>query len=419
MPCSPPSFSTAVMRSDERHDRSRFRLNCLALSRFRNSIRKLCVCSLARPATDHERLEKGRPMILVTGGAGYLGAHAVLALLEAGEEVVVLDNFANSSPEALRRVRRISRRKPALVVGDVRNRSVLDDLFKRFPVDAVMHFAGLKAVGESVRQPLRYYDTNVGGSINLCQAMAYAGVFTLVFSSSATVYGDCQRMPIDEQTACGHPTNPYGQSKLMTEQVLASLAQADDRWSIGVLRYFNPVGAHPSGLLGESPKAIPNNLLPYLLRVAGGQLPALPVFGNDYPTPDGTGVRDYIHVLDLVAGHLDTLAYLRLSSGIRAWNLGTGLGYSVLELVHAFERISGISVPLDMRERRPGDVAKCWADATRAREELGWVARRDLDTMLRDAWHWQRTNPTGYSKMPGSGTAAKVADERASALPLR
>jgi UDP-glucose 4-epimerase len=335
-------------------------------------------------------------MILVTGGAGYIGAHAALALLEAGEDVVVLDNFCNSSREALARIEQVCGRRPELVVGDIRNRAVLDKLFARYPIEAVMHFAGLKAVGESVRQPLRYYDTNVGGSITLCQAMAYAGVFTLVFSSSATVYGDCKQMPISEHTQCGRPTNPYGQSKLMTEQVLASLAHADERWRIGLLRYFNPVGAHPSGLLGESPRALPNNLLPYLLRVASGHLPALPIFGNDYPTPDGTGVRDYIHVVDLAAGHLNTLDYLRQHPGLRTWNLGTGLGYSVLELVHAFERVSGTRLPLDIRERRPGDVAQCWADPSRAMDELGWVAQRNLDTMLRDAWRWQQANPTGY-----------------------
>jgi UDP-glucose 4-epimerase len=337
-------------------------------------------------------------MILVTGGAGYIGAHAVLALLEAGEDVVVLDNLCNSSREALVRVERLCGRRAELVVGDIRNRAVLDKLFARYPIDAVMHFAGLKAVGESVREPLRYYDTNVAGTINLCQAMAYAGVFTLVFSSSATVYGDCRHMPINEATVCGPATNPYGHSKLVTEQMLASLVQADDRWRVGVLRYFNPVGAHPSGLLGESPRATPNNLLPYLLRVASGHLPALPIFGNDYPTPDGTGVRDYIHVVDLATGHLNALGYLRTNPGLRTWNLGTGLGYSVLELVHAFERVSGKQLALDMRERRPGDVAQCWADPSRALEELGWVARRDLDTMLRDAWRWQQANPLGYTE---------------------
>ena len=350
-------------------------------------------------------------MILVTGGAGYIGSHAALALLEAGEDVVILDNFCNSSREAIPRVDKLSGRTVELVTGDIRNRALLDKLFARYPIDAVMHFAGLKAVGESVRQPLRYYDTNVGGSINLCQAMAYAGVFTLVFSSSATVYGDCSCMPINESTQCGQPTNPYGHSKLMTEQMLASLAGADERWRIGVLRYFNPVGAHPSGLIGESPRATPNNLVPYLLKVAGGQLPALPVFGGDYPTPDGTGVRDYIHVVDLAQGHVNTLQYLRQHAGLRAWNLGTGLGYSVLELVAAFERVSGISLPLDRRERRPGDVAQCWADPTRAFEELEWVAQRDLETMMRDAWRWQQANPMGYEEtarpVPASRLPAK------------
>lgn len=344
-------------------------------------------------------------MILVTGGTGYIGAHAVLALLEAGEEVVVLDNLCNSSRESLARVERLCGRRAELVVGDIRNRATLDKLFARYPIEAVMHFAGLKAVGESVREPLRYYDTNVVGSINLCQAMAYAGVFTLVFSSSATVYGDCAQMPISEEAECVTATNPYGHSKLVTEQVLANLAKADDRWRIGLLRYFNPVGAHPSGLLGESPRATPNNLLPYLLRVASGHLSALPLYGNDYPTPDGTGVRDYIHVVDLAAGHLNTLNYLRDHAGLRAWNLGTGLGYSVLELVHAFERVSGAPLAVDLQPRRSGDVAQCWADPSRALDELGWVAQHDLDTMLRDAWRWQQANPLGYTESTRLETA--------------
>ncbi|MBX8476905.1 UDP-glucose 4-epimerase GalE [Pseudomonas cichorii] len=335
-------------------------------------------------------------MILVTGGAGYIGAHAVLALLEVGEEVLVLDNFCNSSPHALTRIEQICGRRPVLIRGDVRNREVLARLFSRYPIRAVLHFAGLKAVGESVRKPLHYYDTNVSGTINLCQAMASAGVFTLVFSSSATVYGNCRKMPIAEQARSGRPTNPYGQSKLMAEQVLGSLARADQRWRIALLRYFNPVGAHPSGLIGESPNALPNNLLPYLLRVADGQLPVLPVYGSDYPTVDGSGVRDYIHVQDLVAGHIDALHYLRTNSGIRAWNLGTGIDHSVLQVVKTFERVTGMKVPVQMRERRPGDVAQCWADPSRARRELGWVARYGLETMLRDAWHWQCTSPEGY-----------------------
>jgi UDP-glucose 4-epimerase len=331
-------------------------------------------------------------MILVTGGTGYIGAHVVLELMDHGEDVVILDNFCNSTRSTLESIASVSGRRPALVVGDVRNRGLLDTLFNEHEIDAVIHCAGLKAVGESVREPLRYYDTNVSGTVTLCQAMADAGVFTLVFSSSATVYGDCLTMPIDESCVTGHPSSPYGQSKLMAENVMKSMAASDARWSVGLLRYFNPIGAHDSGELGEAPTHIPNNLLPYLLQVASGQRPSLYVYGNDYATPDGTGIRDYVHVVDLAEGHLKALQAMRLKHGIHIWNFGTGRGHSVLEVVQAFERISGISIPLVYEPRRPGDITQCWADPGKASLELGWRAERTLDAMLKDAWRWQCNN---------------------------
>ncbi|KWS99728.1 MULTISPECIES: UDP-glucose 4-epimerase GalE [Pseudomonas syringae group] len=336
-------------------------------------------------------------MILVTGGAGYIGAHITLQLLESGRDVVVLDNLCNSSRDALGRVERLGGRRLNFIHGDVRSKATLHRLFTRYPVEAVVHCAGLKAVGESVREPLRYFDTNVSGSVNLCQAMAEAGVFYLLFSSSATVYGDCERMPLDENCPLGLPTNPYGHSKLMAEHVMKSVAHSDPRWSIGLLRYFNPIGAHPSGLLGEVPCNTPNNLLPFLLQVANRLRPALHIFGNDYPTPDGTGVRDYLHVMDLADGHLKALDRIHSERGASVWNLGTGQGYSVLEVVSAFERISGKAVPLIYEPRRPGDVAACWSDPAKALRELQWSARLDLDSMLADAWRWQCMNPQGYA----------------------
>lgn len=328
-------------------------------------------------------------MILITGGMGYIGAHLVLELMNDGEDVVILDNLCNSARSTLGKIARVTGRRPAFVEGDVRDRATLDALFERYPVDAVIHCAGLKAVGESVREPLRYYDTNVGGSVTLCQAMADALIFTLVFSSSATVYDDCAAMPINELCETGHPSNPYGQSKLMAENIMKSMVAAEPRWSVALLRYFNPIGAHESGELGETPSLTPNNLLPYLLQVASGQRPTLSVFGSDYLTPDGTGVRDYVHVVDLAEGHLKALHALRLTHGINIWNLGTGLGHSVLEVVKAFERVSGVSVPLAYEPRRVGDIARCWADPAKAIRELGWSAHRSLDCMLTDAWRSQ------------------------------
>jgi UDP-glucose 4-epimerase len=321
----------------------------------------------------------------------------VLELLVARHEVLVLDNLCNSSKVALDRVEQLAGRTLQFVKGDVRNRSLLNALFASYPITAVLHFAGLKAVGESVREPLRYYETNVSGSIALCQAMAEAGIFKLVFSSSATVYGDSPRMPITENCPTGLPTNPYGQSKLMAENVLKGLAESDPRWSIALLRYFNPIGAHESGLIGEDPNGIPNNLLPYMLQVAVGRRPHLSVYGADYPPPDGTGVRDYIHVVDLAKGHLRALERLDLAHGVSTWNLGTGRGYSVRQMITAFEEVIGKPLPHIYKARRPGDIAQCWSDTTKAREELGWEAEKGLLSMLSDAWKWQSRNPQGYA----------------------
>lgn len=334
--------------------------------------------------------------ILVTGGAGYIGSHTLVELLNSGQQVLVLDNLSNASAASLARVAEITGKQPAFIEGDIRDAALLDTLFAEHKVSSVVHFAGLKAVGESVAQPLRYYDNNVNGTLVLVNAMQKAGVFKLVFSSSATVYGEPQQMPITEQFAVGGTTNPYGTSKLMVEQILQDLAKSDDRWSIALLRYFNPVGAHSSGLIGEDPNGIPNNLLPYISQVAVGRLSALSVFGDDYPTPDGTGVRDYIHVVDLAVGHLKALARIAEHSGVSIYNLGTGQGYSVLEMVKAFEQASGQPVPFNISPRRAGDIAECWADPAKALAELGWQAERGLEQMMIDAWRWQSQNPEGF-----------------------
>ena len=333
--------------------------------------------------------------ILVTGGAGYIGSHTVLELLQAGYEPTVLDDLSNASAESLKRVERIAGRAAPLVVGDVRDEALLRRLIADRPFDAVVHFAGLKAVGESVEQPLRYYDVNVGGTTTLLRCLADAGVRRFVFSSSATVYGDPARVPLDESARTG-PTNPYGRSKWMVEHLLTDLAASDPRWSIGILRYFNPVGAHDSGLIGEDPRGIPNNLLPFVSQVAVGRLPRLSVFGGDWPTPDGTGVRDYIHVVDLARGHLAALAHATRAQGAFTVNLGTGTGYSVLEMVRAFEKASGRPVPYAIVDRRPGDIAACWADPSHAERLLGWRAELGLERMCADAWRWQSGNPDGY-----------------------
>ena len=334
--------------------------------------------------------------ILLTGGAGYIGSHTCVELLRAGEDVVVLDNLVNSSPEALRRIERITGKTVESIVGDVRDSSQLRRVFAQYPIEAVVHFAGLKAVGESSQKPLLYYQNNVVGTVNLLDAMREAGVRTLVFSSSATVYGDPQRLPLTEDHPLA-PTNPYGRTKLMIEDILRDLAHSESDWRIALLRYFNPVGAHESGLIGEDPRGQPNNLMPYVARVAVGVYPSLKIFGDDYATPDGTGVRDYIHVVDLATGHLAALAKLRSEGGLVTANLGTGKGCSVLEIVAAFAAVSGREIPYEVVDRRPGDVAICYADVSLAGKLLGWRASRDLRQMCVDNWRWQSQNPAGYS----------------------
>jgi UDP-glucose 4-epimerase len=335
-------------------------------------------------------------MILVTGGAGYIGSHTCVELLNAGHDVTVLDNFCNSQAEALVRVERITGKKPTLIEGDIRDSETLRQTLRRSGASAVIHFAGLKAVGESVEKPLTYYDNNVVGTVRLLQAMTECGVKTLVFSSSATVYGDPQQLPLTEQ----HPlsaTNPYGQTKLVIENMLRDLYRSDPNWRLSILRYFNPVGAHSSGLIGEDPRGTPNNLLPFVAQVAVGRREFLNVWGSDYATPDGTGVRDYIHVVDLALGHLKALERLQQRTECLAINLGTGVGYSVLDMVRAFERASGKSIPYRIAPRRAGDIASCYADPAQALTLLGWRAERRLQDMCADAWRWQCGNPSGYA----------------------
>ncbi|MCS6204672.1 UDP-glucose 4-epimerase GalE [Shewanella baltica] len=334
--------------------------------------------------------------ILVTGGAGYIGTHTVVELLNAGNDVIVLDNLSNSSIEALNRVERITGKSVIFYQGDILNKALLQKVFNDHAINSVIHFAGLKAVGESVANPLKYYENNVTGTLILCQVMAEFKVKNLVFSSSATVYGDPASLPITEDFPTG-ATNPYGQSKLMVEHILADVHNADPSWNIARLRYFNPVGAHASGLIGEDPNDIPNNLMPFIAQVAVGKRAALSVFGDDYPTHDGTGVRDYIHVVDLANGHLKALAKLATKPGLVTYNLGTGQGYSVLDMVHAFEKACGKPIAYQIAPRRPGDIAACYADPTHAREDLGWQATHTLADMANSSWHWQSTNPNGYN----------------------
>ncbi|HJW23693.1 MAG TPA: UDP-glucose 4-epimerase GalE [Rhodocyclaceae bacterium] len=334
-------------------------------------------------------------MILVTGGTGYIGSHTVVELLAAGAELLIIDNLSNSKPAVLDRIETISGRRPAFRSVDIRDRAGLEQVFRDYPIDSAIHFAGLKAVGESVSQPLRYYDNNVHGSLVLFETMAAHGVKKVVFSSSATVYGDPHTVPIREPFPL-QATNPYGRSKLMVEDILRDLAVADPAWRIALLRYFNPVGAHRSGLIGEDPNGIPNNLMPFVAQVAVGKLEKLSVFGDDYPTPDGTGVRDYIHVVDLALGHLAALNYLGRQAGVLTVNLGTGQGYSVLDMVGAFEAASGRKVPYEIVGRRPGDIAACYADPTLAHESLGWKAERGIREMCEDGWRWQSANPDGF-----------------------
>ena len=334
-------------------------------------------------------------MILLTGATGYIASHTWLALHEAGFQVAGIDDFSNSSPEVLERLAALGADVSRFVKGDVRDRASVDTAFDRWPIDAVVHFAALKAVGDSVARPLAYYSVNVGGLVTLCEAMQARGCKAIVFSSSATVYGRPQTLPIPEGAALA-ATSPYGSTKLVGEGILSELERADPAWRVALLRYFNPVGAHPSGTIGEDPRGTPNNLMPYVAQVAVGKRPRLQVFGADYDTPDGTGVRDYLHVVDLAEGHVAALRRLLAREPSLTVNLGTGRGSSVLELVHAFERASGRRVPYDVVPRRPGDVDSCYADASLAERLLGWRARRDLDAMCADSWRWQTKNPDGY-----------------------
>ena len=335
--------------------------------------------------------------ILVTGGTGYIGSHTVLALLQAEHDVIVLDNLANSSKTSLERVHQLAGRE---VLGfeevDLLDQPGLNRVFEQWKPEAVIHFAGLKAVGESNEKPLWYYSNNVGGTLNLLHAMEDSGCRTIVFSSSATVYGDVETMPLTEKLD-KDATNPYGRTKEQIEDILADIAASDDRWNVALLRYFNPVGAHESGIIGEDPTGIPNNLMPFVAQVAVGRREKLMVFGGDYPTPDGTGVRDYIHVVDLADGHVRALEWLACNGGAKIWNLGTGRGYSVLEVREAFEKASGVEIPYEIVDRRPGDVAINYADPASALADLGWSADRDMDTMCRDHWNWQKNNPMGYA----------------------
>lgn len=332
-------------------------------------------------------------IVLVTGGAGYIGSHTCVELLNAGYEVIVLDSFCNSKQESINRIEKITGKSVALVKGDVRDKDCLRSIFKKYTINAVIHFAGLKAVGESVANPIKYYDYNVMGSLALTEVMAEFNVKNLVFSSSATVYGFSDTKPIPETSQLS-PFNPYGQSKRMVEQILEDLSASDASWNIALLRYFNPVGAHESGIIGEDPNGIPNNLMPYVSQVAAGKLKELSIFGNDYPTKDGTGVRDYIHVVDLALGHI---AALKKLNGLMIINLGAGAGYSVLDLVQTFEKTTGVKIPFKIVNRRAGDIAIYFADANLAKEKLGWQTRFSLEDICRDSWRWQSNNPNGYN----------------------
>ncbi len=333
--------------------------------------------------------------IFVTGGAGYIGSHTCVELLERGYEVVVLDNYYNSCAVSVERVEKITGKKIALYEGDVRDRAMLDKIFTEHKIDCVIHFAGLKAVGESCAKPVMYYDNNIGGTLALVEVMQKHNCKKIIFSSSATVYGDPEVLPLTETCKTGGTTNPYGTSKLFQERILSDLYDADNSWTVILLRYFNPVGAHESGLIGEDPQGIPNNLTPYIAKVAIGELKEIGVFGNDYPTPDGTGVRDYIHVVDLAKGHVSAIDGVK-GSGVFVYNLGTGIGYSVLDVIHAFEKACGRKLPYVIKPRRAGDIAACYADASKAKKELGWQAEYGIDDMCASLWKWQSMNPKGY-----------------------
>ena len=333
--------------------------------------------------------------ILVTGGAGYIGSHTCVELLEKGCDVVVVDNFDNSSPRSIERVEQITGKKVSLYKADVRDRAAMEKIFTENKIDYVIHFAGLKAVGESCVKPIEYYDNNLYGTLVLLEVMREHGCKKIVFSSSATVYGTPERLPLDESCRTGGTTNPYGTSKYFQEIMLNDVYKADNEWTVVLLRYFNPVGAHPSGLIGEDPRGIPNNLTPYIAKVAIGELKEVGVFGNDYDTPDGTGVRDYIHVVDLAKGHVAAISKIK-DSGVYTYNLGTGVGYSVLDVIHAYEKACGHAIPYAIKPRRAGDIAACYADASKAEKELGWKAQYGIDEMCASSWNWQSNNPKGY-----------------------
>lgn len=334
--------------------------------------------------------------VLLAGGAGYIGTHTCVELIEAGHDVVIADNFSNSCPEAVARVEEITGRKIPLYEADVCDKDAVDKIFSENKIDAVIHFAGLKAVGESCAKPVEYYRNNIDSTLTLLEAMKKYGVNNFIFSSSATVYGTPETVPLVETMPTGSPTNPYGWTKLMMEQILSDTAKANPVMSIVLLRYFNPIGAHESGRIGEDPNGVPNNLMPFITQVAAGRLEKLGVFGDDYPTHDGTGVRDYIHVVDLAKGHVKALDYSADHKGTEIFNLGTGTGYSVLDIVKAFIKVNNIDIPYVIKERRPGDIAECYADASKAKEKLGWVAKKSLEDMCRDSWNWQSNNVNGY-----------------------
>ncbi len=336
--------------------------------------------------------------VLVTGGAGYIGSHTCVELLECGYEAVVVDNLCNSNPESLRRVKEITGKEVIFYEGDVRDEGLLQRIFREHEIGCVIHFAGLKAVGESVQKPWEYYDNNLNSTLVLTKVMKQAGVKKIIFSSSATVYTADNEMPLKETSRTGGCTNPYGWTKYMTEQILSGMANAEPEWSICLLRYFNPIGAHKSGRIGEDPRGIPNNLMPYITQVAVGRREKLSVFGDDYDTPDGTGVRDYIHVVDLAKGHVAAVKYVLKNTGCEVFNLGTGTGYSVLDMVHTFIDVNRVPVPYEITDRRPGDIATCYADPAKSRAVLGWEAENTLEDMCRDAWNWQSNNPQGYGE---------------------
>ena len=333
--------------------------------------------------------------ILVTGGAGYIGSHTVVELLESGYGVVVVDNLSNSNKESMNRVKKITGKSPVFYEADVRDRAAMEKIFTENKIDYVIHFAGLKAVGESCVKPIEYYDNNLYGTLVLLEVMREHGCKKIVFSSSATVYGTPEKLPLDESCRTGGTTNPYGTSKYFQEIMLNDVYKADNEWTVVLLRYFNPVGAHPSGLIGEDPRGIPNNLTPYIAKVAIGELREVGVFGNDYDTPDGTGVRDYIHVVDLAKGHVAAISKIK-DSGVYTYNLGTGVGYSVLDVIHAYEKACGHAIPYAIKPRRAGDIAACYADASKAEKELGWKAQYGIDEMCASSWNWQSNNPKGY-----------------------